>query len=231
MMSGLGSLELLAHAGYLLTLIAYVVRDILVLRALIVVACATMALYFAVALEAVAWTPFAWQLLLLAVNAVWIVVLLNERRAIRFTEEERELHETLFREFTALEFMKLLRAGEWCDFAAGDELIARGAAVDRLYLISNGEVRIARGEGKGVRHVRDGGLLGEMSFLVDKPASATVTAVQPTRCLAWNQQDLRALLRRNPSMRSALMSVIGSDLTRKLASMGGEDSGGAEEPA
>ena len=215
--AALGGVELLGHLGYLLTLMAYVVRDILILRSLIVVACATMALYFAVAMATVAWTPFLWQILLLAVNLVWIVLLVRERRGVRLSEEERELHETLFRELNGLELMKLLRAGEWRDFEPGTVLTRRDAPGDRLYLISTGEVEVDRGSGTAPVRVRDGALIGEMSFLSREPVSATVTTIQPTRCMVWEQTDLQALLRRNPSLRGPLMSVIGSDLTRKLA--------------
>lgn len=208
--------ELVGHVGYLLTLAAYLVRDILVLRTLIVVACVTMALYFSVAVNEIAWTPFLWQIALLGVNLVWIGLLIKERRGLHFSAEEQELHETLFREFNAVEFMKLVRAGRWLDLQPGDVLTRRGDRVDDLYLVTTGEVEVDRGEGYGRLRVRDGTMIGEMSFVSQQHATATVTAVQPTRCLVWKQADLSDLLRRNPSMRGLLMWVIGSDLTRKL---------------
>lgn len=214
--ANLAAAEMIGHLGYLLTLCAYLVRDILMLRALIVVACATMAVYFAVAMAEVAWTPFVWQMLLLGVNVVWIMLLLQERRGIHFTEEEQELRETLFREFNAVEFMKLVRAGDWIDLEPDDLLTIRSQPVDRLYLVTSGEVEVEREPDKPPIRVRDGTMIGEMSFVSNNRATATVRAIQPTRCLAWKQEELAALLRRNPSMRGVVMWVIGSDLTRKL---------------
>lgn len=227
-LSAMGSTELVGHLAYALTLAAYLVRDILVLRSLLLAAGVTMLTYFIVGMSHTAWTPLFWQVVLLSVNAVWVVLLVRERQSVRFTEEERELHETLFREFSALEFMKLLRAGEWRALTEGDELTHRGEPVARLYLVSNGEVEVDRGNGREPIRVRDGGLIGEMSFLNSSPATATVRATGPTRCLSWNQDELRSLLRRNPSMRGVLMSVIGSDLTHKLSSPHGEYVGDAE---
>lgn len=232
-LGAMGATQLVGHLAYALTLGAYLVRDILILRSLLLAAGVTMLAYFMVGMADVAWTPFFWQIVLLLVNLVWVVLLVRERQSVRFTEEERELHETLFREFSALEFMKLLRAGDWRSLAEGDDLTQRGEPVERLYLVSNGEVEVDRGSGREPIRVRDGGLIGEMSFLNASPATATVRATCPTRCLTWNQEELRSLLRRNPSMRGVLMSVIGSDLTHKLSSPGSEYSGDpsmAEQP-
>lgn len=208
--------EAVGHLGYLLTLFAYLVRDILWLRSLVVAACLAMAVYFSILLPEIAWTPFVWQVILLAVNLVWIVLLVRERQGVRFTEEERELHETLFREFTALEFMKLLRAGEWIEVEEGEPLANRGERLDRLYLVSNGAVNVQFESGE-TRELRDGAMIGEMSFLSGAPATATVVVTRSTRCLVWDQGQLYRLLHRNPSMRGAVMSVIGSDLSQKLA--------------
>lgn len=208
--------EAVGHLGYLLTLFAYMVRDILWLRSLVVAACLAMAVYFSILLPEIAWTPFVWQVILLAVNLVWIVLLVRERQGVRFTEEERELHETLFRGFTALEFMKLLRAGEWVEVEEGELLANRGERLDRLYLVSNGAVNVQFESGE-TRELRDGAMIGEMSFLSGAPATATVVVTRPTRCLVWDQGQLDRLLHRNPSMRGAVMSVIGSDLSQKLA--------------
>lgn len=232
-LGAIGPTEFVGHLAYVLTLVAYLVRDILILRTLLLAAGATMLVYFAVGMADIPWTPFFWQVVLLLVNLVWVVLLVRERQSVRFTEEERELHETLFREFSALEFMKLVRAGEWRSLTEGDELTHRGETVDRLYLVSNGEVEVDRGGDREPIRVRDGGLIGEMSFLNSTPATATVKASCPTRCLTWDQAELRSLLRRNPSMRGVLMSVIGSDLTHKLSSPGDGFSGdpaAAEQP-
>lgn len=206
--------EFMGHFGYLLALTAYLLRDVLLLRMFIVLSCVVTGIYFVVISS---WTPVFWQIVFLLVNAIWIMKLLYERRTFTLTEAERELHETLFREFTTYEFLKFLRVGEWRHLKTGDELIHKGRPVDRLYLISNGKVEVDTGsEGKNPR-LRDGALIGEMSFMNREDATATVTAVEDTRVIAWEQEKLRSFLRRNPSMRAPIMSVIGADLTRKLA--------------
>ncbi len=218
-MTGFGNLhwvELIGHLGYVLTLAAYLVSDMIRLRVLVALASAVMLFYFAFATGNVSWTPLIWMAIFLAVNLVWVVVLLRQQRAIRFTEEERELHDTLFRELSALEFLKLLRAGRWESVSTGTVLTREGETVEDLVLLVEGTAEVQRNRREPVQ-VRSGALIGEMSFIEHRPATATVSTTLPSRLLVWNQARLNDLFRRNPSMRAPVMSVIGQDLSRKLA--------------
>ncbi len=111
--------------------------------------------------------------------------------------------------------MKLLRLGEWREAGPGTVLAVEGEALDSLTLIYNGEVVVEKG-GAEVARSRDGTLIGEMSFIQGGAATATVTAAGPTRYLVWPKQELRKLLRRNPTMDIAMNSVFSIDLTKKL---------------
>ncbi len=48
------------------------------------------------------------------------------------------------------------------------------------------------------------------------PATATVRATRPTRCLVWPAGELRRLLTRNPTMDVAMSTVFSLDLAKKL---------------
>ena len=65
--------------------------------------------------------------------------------------------------------------------------------------------------------MKDGNLIGEVSFINEGPATATVRAMEPTRYLSWSKQDLRGLLMRNPTMKFAMDTVFSKELSRKLA--------------
>ena len=43
-----------------------------------------------------------------------------------------------------------------------------------------------------------------------------MTTLRPTRYLVWPQDELRGLLKRNPTMDVAMQSVFNLDLVRKL---------------
>ena len=111
--------------------------------------------------------------------------------------------------------MKLLRLGEWRSAEAGVVLAVEGEDVEELALIYNGEVIIEK-SGAEVARSRDGTMIGEMSFIQGGNATATVRTARPTRCLVWPKEELKKLLRRNPTMDIAMNTVFSLGLARKL---------------
>ena len=111
--------------------------------------------------------------------------------------------------------MKLLRLGEWRSTAADTVLAVESEVVEELTLIYNGEVIVEKG-GAEITRSRDGTLIGEMSFIQGGTATATVRTARPTRCLVWPKEELRKLLRRNPTMDIAMNTLFSLDLAKKL---------------
>jgi hypothetical protein len=203
------------HASFALTAVSFYVKDILVLRAFSISAGAVGILYYYLFPSGPRWLVIFWLCVFMAINAFRIAHLMYETKKVKFSDEERELFETLFRNFAPVEFMKLLRIGEWRAAGQGDVLATEGEEVTDLTLIYNGEVVIEK-NGAEVARSRDGTLVGEMSFLQGGAATATVRAARDTRLLIWPKQELQKLLKRNPTMDIAMNSVFTSDLTRKL---------------
>ena len=198
-----------------LTALSFYVRDMLALRALSIVAGAIGVVYNYFLPQGALWLVIFWLCVFMAINGFRIAHLVLERRGVSFNDEERELFETVFKNFEPVEFMKLLRIGEWRSAEANAVLIVEGETVEELVMIYNGEVIIEKG-GAEVARSRDGALIGEMSFIQGGKAVATVRTARPTRCLAWSQEELRKLLRRNPTMDIAMSTVFSLDLARKL---------------
>jgi CRP-like cAMP-binding protein len=142
-------------------------------------------------------------------------LLVKEKLSVSFSEEERELFETMFRGFSPVEFMKLMRIGRWREAGAGEELAREGEALAALALIYNGRASVWVGE-REVTQLKDGHFVGEMSFATRGPASATVRTTVPTRPLTWSREELNKLLARNPSIRLSLQGVLGENMARKL---------------
>ena len=140
---------------------------------------------------------------------------LMERSAIHFSDDERELYETIFKGFAPVEFMKLMRIAEWRDADQGAVFATEGRPVDGLRLLFSGEVNVER-DGRKIGSASDGALVGEMSFIQGGDASATVTTTVPCRYIFWSEKALRGLLRRNPNIDIAMQHVFSLDLTRKL---------------
>lgn len=211
----LGPYQIVGHLSFVLAATSFLLRDILLLRLVAVVASLSGIAFAYGGLPTTNWIVIAWQCVFILINVGWSIRLVRERSGIRFSEDEKELYETVFRAFAPFEFMKLMRIARWEKAAPGAALATAGATVPDLMLIYNGAAEVAL-PGGGTRRLRDGAFIGELSFVRGGAASATVSAVEPTRYLAWSKPALRELLHRNPAMRSAMQTVISEDLTRKL---------------
>lgn len=203
----------LLSLGYAVTLAAYLVRDVLPLRALLALAALIM-LGFGWRAELT--SMMVWNTLFVAVNAGHLALIIYERRPIRFpSEEARRAWEEVFRILTPQEFLSLWNRGERLESETG--VLCRGGARPAwLWLLVSGELRIEQ-EGELLTRLPPWHLVGEMSFINDSPASADVVIREPVVLVRWPRSELERLMRRQPELGRKLNGAIGQDLVRKLA--------------
>lgn len=207
--------NLVGHLSFGLTALSLAMRDMLLLRILGVASGLFGVAYNYFVPGGPLWLVIFWLTVFLAIHVWRIVEIVAERRAVRFTEEERQLHATVFRGFDTVEFMRLLNIAERPTFAPGEQLLAEGEMAPALYVVIDGEARVLRG-GDEVARVGAGAAVGEISFLQDSPTTAAVVAATPVRCLAFRTTPLRRLLASRPSMRLSMSAMLSGDLARKL---------------
>ena len=107
-------------------------------------------------------------------------------------------------------------------FRPGQAMLHEGSSGRELYLIVEGLVEAVRSyEGHEVLLARrgPGELIGEMALIDEKPRSATVRALEPTRVLEISEPDLRAILANDPALlyeaaRGLSARLRQADLTR-----------------
>jgi hypothetical protein len=208
--------HLAGHLASILTMAAYLLKDMLWLRLLTILSCfAGIAFNYFVPATPL-WTIIYWNILFAVINIVQIAIIIKERTGVHFTEEEKELHDTLFKNFAPFEFMKLMRIAKWLEAKLGDVLATEQKPIDSVMLIYNGLVCV-ESNGKEVARLKDGNFIGEMSFITGGAATATVRALQPTRYIAWPKEAISSLLNRNPTMRIAMQAMLSTDLSKKLS--------------
>ena len=211
--------EWLAHLANVLFGVAYLVRGILWLRILSIIACVMMAFFNFYAPAEPLWVAIYWNAFFSAVNIFQVWLLIRERAAVSFTDEELELYETIFRQMSPIEFMKVLRVSHWETVEPGTTIIKKNSEVSEIRLVYHGTLRVEIDD-DSTAEVRDGAFLGEMAFVSGSPASGTVSSLTKVRLLSWSFVELRKLFRRNPEIRSAFQAVISSDLASKLITPG-----------
>jgi uncharacterized protein YhbP (UPF0306 family) len=82
------------------------------------------------------------------------------------------------------------------DFPAGEVIARAGGPADKFFIVVDGEVEVGR-EGVGADapvSLGPGQFFGELAILRDRPRTATLTALKPTRVLAMERDTFRDIV-------------------------------------
>ena len=203
------------HLAFGLIAFSFLVKDILYLRGVSVVASLFSILYnYTIPVDPM-WLAINWNIVFVLVNLYHIAVIIYEKRPIKMAPKDKELYETLFKDLTPVEYLKITKIAKWKTFKSGQTLIKEGAEVKRLILIYNGTIDIAV-KGKWVAELKDGQFVGEMSFLTEKPATAACIVKHDSECLVWSQAKFKELLKRNPSLYFTIQSLLSAQVSDAL---------------
>jgi serine/threonine protein kinase len=87
-----------------------------------------------------------------------------------------------FHDFSHSEIWELLRASEWCEYDAADEIIREGEMDDRFYIIVEGDVVVQSGR-REMGTIAAGQGFGETSYVRGARRTATISAKSPVTLL------------------------------------------------
>ena len=208
---------IVGHLAFGLIAFSYLVKDIMYLRLLSIVA-SLFGMFFNYTVPAEPmWLPIGWNGLFVLVNIYHISVLLYEKRPIKMAPKDKELYETLFKDLSPVEYLKISKVAEWKKYEPGHTIIRQQHLVPDLVLIYNGTVDVKVG-GKKVADLKDGQFVGEMSFLTGKSATADCIVKHESECLVWKQDEFKELLKRNPSLYFTIQSLLSAQVSSNLVS-------------
>ena len=199
------------HLAFGLIAFSFLVKDILYLRLVSILASLFSVFYNWVIPVEPMWIPIGWNFVFVALNLYHIAVLMYEKRPVKMNDKNAELYETLFKDMTPVEYLKVSKIAEWKMFKPGEIIIQEGMPVKDLHLIYNGTVDVVVKD-KKVADLKDGQFVGEMSFLTEKPATATCVVKHDAELLVWRQREFKELLKRNPSLYYSIQSLLSTQL-------------------
>ena len=205
------------HLAFGLIAFSFLVKDIFWLRILSIAASLFSVFYNYVIPAEPMWLAINWNFVFIAVNIYHIGVILYEKREVKMDDKNQELYDTLFKEMTPVEYLKISRAAKWETVKTGQRIITQGMPVPDLYLIYNGTVDVLV-DNEQIAELKDGEFVGEMSFLTEKVATATCKVKYDAQCLVWKQKEFKELLKRNPSLYFTIQSVLSAQVSDKLVS-------------
>ena len=199
------------HLAFGLIAFSFLVKDILWLRVVSILASLFSELYNYIIPVEPMWLAINWNIVFVLVNLYHIAVIIYEKRPIKMAPKDKELYETLFKDLSPVEYLKISKVARWEKYKSGEKIIVQGTPVLDLILIYNGTVDVVVGK-KKVAELKDGQFVGEMSFLTEKSATATCIVKHDTECLMWKQPEFKELLKRNPSLYYTIQGLLSNQL-------------------
>ena len=202
------------HAGNVLLLVAYSVRDILWLR-LFAVGASLLSIPYFVLQPTTLWAPLSWSVVFAAINLLQSWRLYVERRPVKLTAEEEEIRRLVFRDLPPRKVLQVLSIGSWTMLEAGERLLERGKLPDAVSLIVRGKVRVMR-DGRVLGELIAGDIVGSALIFSGVPADLDAVTVERVRTMRWQIGALQRYLDANPETRTVMQRHLAGDLARKV---------------
>jgi hypothetical protein len=202
------------HLSYLLIAISYWLTDIFWLRVVAVVGLSLEIVYFLLSggdLRA----GIGWDLVFIAINLYQIYRLVKDRLSLRLPEPDRQLLRSVLTGLDDAQIARLLVAGEFSDMREGTTLARENEPLDRLYFICDGHVRVTIA-GRDVSRLERGNFVGEVAFLTERPATATVVSESDVRALVFERGKLNRFFSDETEVAGLIYQLMGRELANKI---------------
>jgi hypothetical protein len=135
--------------------------------------------------------------------------------SLRLPEAERELLRSVFTGLDDAQIARLLVAGRFNDVAKGTTLAEENKPLETLFFICAGHVKVTVA-GREVAHLEKGNFVGEIAFLTEKPATATVVAEDSVRALVFERAELNRFFRNEAEVAGPIYQLLGRELAHKI---------------
>lgn len=207
--------DFVGHASYIVLAISYLLTNILWLRVAACVGIFLEVVYFIASGGSNLVTGIVWGVIFISINVWQLYVLVKDRWGFDLAHSDRWLLRRSFVGLDDAQLSRLARTGRWVEFEPGKTIMAEGQPVDSLAVIFNGAATVRIGDGV-VGQLDVGDLIGEVAFLTGSRASASVSAGQMVRVLAFDRTQLATLCSKDGQIASAVYHLIGRELARKM---------------
>ena len=202
--------DVLLNLGYSLNLLALSVRDVLLLRLVLLPAQLS---FLSWGLVAGIRAAIAWNVIFISINLFQVLRILRERRPVTLPSDIASIHQESFSAMRPREFWLFWETGR--DKVVSDEpFVHQSEKPSELMFIVSGVAKVVR-DGSTVAELGAGQFAAEMSFLSGKLASADVVADGEITLKAWDQSRLSLLEQVNPALLLKLQRILSQDLAAK----------------
>jgi hypothetical protein len=204
---------LVGNTSYVLLIVAMMMTRMLWLRTFAIASGLSGAAYFFLWLN----DPIGmtWELAFTAVNVFQVGLIVFRNMTIRLNDENARFYADVVPDLEPHQVGRIMKAGTWRDILAGAALMRQGEFVPSLIYLGSGTADVFV-DGHSVARCGAGSLVGEISIASDRPATATVLAAEPARCLFLPRASLQALMKADPEIARAVQASLRKNLESKL---------------
>lgn len=202
----------LLFAGLTALALSFALAHVFAARAAGAAAFGLFALYFLA--SGPQWGGVALCLAFIAIQAAQMARM-RKRSHAKLSAQEKALRSWLFPSMGDVDFKALLQVSNRSIAPAGTFLVNQGEQLEQLHVILQGAAHVIH-NGMVVATLRDGSLVGEVSFFRDDMATASVVAQTDLNLLSIGRTELRKLMQDSGNVKQALHESIGRDLGFKL---------------
>ncbi|GHA45999.1 hypothetical protein GCM10008927_08940 [Amylibacter ulvae] len=207
------SAAILVHFALLFFSLGFLARDQLILRGLVLIGSAFYILYYFNINDTPLWDAIFASGTMALINFAMICTLILERTTFAMNSDQSVIYQC-FPTLTPGQFRKVMRDSETTTASGQTVLCETGHLNERLYLLVAGKAVMYKG---GVEYnVPLNSFIGEVGFLNQSAASASVTAQTGAVFVYWQVSDLRKMMRRSAPLNNALIALFSTDLARKV---------------
>lgn len=207
-------LQHFVHLGALLYFVCFLFRNQILLRSFAIAADGAYLIYYFNAADQPLWSAVVWNILILVTNSVMLTLIIRDNHVTGFSDDELKLYRSL-PSLAPADFRKIVRLAKWQRTTADTTLAVQGQPLQVLHYVLEGEIQVEK-DSRSIA-VDSGVFVGEIAFLRQRPASATVTVKAGALYVSWAHNDLTRLQLKDPALKHAINAMLNSDLADKLA--------------
>lgn len=206
-------LEIMFHVANAIALIAYLFRDQVHLRLVVILSMALQAIYYLlISSGGPLFDPLIWKILTIVLNIGMIGLLFRDRLRFGIDDEVRPFFEAID-VLSPGQFRRLLSTA--ARVPGPMTLTQRGVRPGSLFYVLSGAAEVNK-DGRRL-NVGAGAFIAEIAFLTGGLATADVSLQAGARVLQWDVERLRALMRKEKAIDIALRGLLSRDLAVKTS--------------
>ena len=209
----MGDYAILIYVGLLLQVSGFLVREELLLRVLVASGICCDLAFFALQTPPILPSVLS-NAVLVIVNIAILGVIVMERTTITLAPREKRLFQALGT-LTPGQFRRLRKRARFHEAAERTQLISEGQVTDALFFVESGTFFLTKGT--EMAEAEGPAFIGEIAFLKEGSASASVHIDAGTPYVEWPRSELEPLLARSQPLRNAVMTAVARDMADKVA--------------